>query len=390
MLNGSIIGWSHIAFGKYPSDSLETLMAKVIPLAIADAGIDPKDIDEGFIGLFNPGFSRQDFVSSLVMQSCPELRYKPFTRVENACASGSAAIFSGLKSVTAKTAQFVLVVGVEKMTDLPNEQIGEGLLKASYVKDEANISGGFAGIFAQIAQKYFAKYGDQSATLAKIAAKNHANGVKNPYAQIRKDLGYDFCSTTSDKNPMVASPLRRTDCSLVSDGAVAVIIAEPTIARRMDKCIDFRAATQTNDLLPMFMRDIIRFEGARHAWKTSLEKAKISLKDLQLVETHDCFTIAELIEYEAMGLTEEGKGYQAIDQGWVYRSGKLPVNISGGLKAKGHPIGATGVSMHALVAMQLQGKAGEMQLSTNPALGAVFNMGGAGVANYVSILERRK
>lgn len=390
MLQGSIIGWNHLPFGRYPEDSLETLMAKVVPQAIADAGIEAKDIDEGFVGLYNPGFSKQDFVSSLAMQTVPALRFKPFTRTENACASGSAAIFSGLKSINAKTARFVLVVGVEKMTDQPHDKIGEGLLAASYVKQEAVTEGGFAGIFASIAKQYFQKYGDQTDILAKIAAKNHLNGVKNPYAQLRKDLGFEFCRTLSDKNPVVAFPLKRTDCSLVSDGATALILTDPETAQSMNKAVRFRAAAQVNDFLPMAKRDILQFEGAKLAWQKAFAMSKLSLKDLNLVETHDCFTIAELIEYEAMGLTKIGEGKKAIEEGWVYRDGKLPINLSGGLKAKGHPIGATGVSMHILTSMQLVGQAGEMQLAGNPQIGGIYNMGGAAVANYVSILERQR
>ena len=280
----------------------------------------------------------------------------------------------------------MLVVGVEKMTDTPAAEVKANLLKASYLKEEGGIEGGFAGIFARIAQQYFQRHGDKSDALARIAAKNHRNGVANPYAQLRKDLGYEFCRTVSEKNPMVATPLRRTDCSLVSDGAAAVVLADSDTALAMKKAIAFRAAEQVNDLLPMRGRDVTLFEGAGRAWTLALANARLKLGDLSLVETHDCFTIAELIEYEAMGLTAPGEGARAIEEGWVEKDGKLPVNPSGGLKAKGHPIGATGVSMHALAAMQLAGQAGGMQIA-GARLAGVFNMGGAAVANYVSILE---
>jgi len=280
-------------------------------------------------------------------------------------------------------------VGVEKMTDTPGPEIGANLLKASYLKEEAGIDGGFAGIFARIAQQYFQRYGDKSDALARIAAKNHRNGVANPYAQLRKDLGFDFCRMVSDKNPMVAPPLRRTDCSLVSDGAAAVVLADSDTALGMKKAIAFRAVQQVNDLLPMRGRDVIAFDGPRRAWSQALGQARLGLEDLSLVETHDCFTIAELIEYEAMGLTAPGEGARAIEEGWVEKEGRLPVNPSGGLKAKGHPIGATGVSMHVLAAMQLTGTAREMQIK-DAKLAGVFNMGGAAVANYVSILEPLK
>ena len=225
------------------------------------------------------------------------------------------------------------------------------------------IEGGFAGIFGQIAALYFQKYGDQSDALARIAAKNHKNGVGNPYAQMRKDLGYDFCRSESDKNPFVAGPLKRTDCSLVSDGAAAVVLADEETARSAwaRRCA-FRAADHVQDFLPMAKRDILKFEGCALAWQRALADAGVALGDLSFVETHDCFTIAELIEYEAMGLVPEGRGASAIKDGLTEKSGRLPVNPSGGLKAKGHPIGATGVSMHALGAMQLTGTAGDFQV----------------------------
>jgi acetyl-CoA C-acetyltransferase len=255
------------------------------------------------------------------------------------------------------------------------------------VREEADIDGGFAGIFGKIAGLYFQRWGDQSDALARIAAKNHKNGVGNPYAQIRKDLGYEFCRNESEKNPRVAGPLKRTDCSLVSDGAAALVLADVETALKLNKAIVFRAAEHVQDFLPMSRRDVLKFEGCALAWQRALAQAGIELKDLSFAEVHDCFTIAVLIEYEAMGLAPEGQGARAIAEGIVAKEGALPINPSGGLKAKGHPIGATGVSMHALAAMQLSDAAGDMQVK-NAKLGGIFNMGGSAVANYVSILER--
>ena len=388
-MTACIVGWAHTPFGRLDAETVESLTVRVANEALGDAGVAAADVDEILLGHFNAGFSAQDFTASLVLQASPDLRFKRATRVENACATGSAAVHQGLKAIEAKAARIVLVVGVEQMTTTPGPEIGRNLLKASYVREEADIAGGFAGIFGKIAGLYFQKYGDQSDALARIAAKNHRNGVGNPYAQLRKDLGFDFCRTESEKNPFVAGPLKRTDCSLVSDGAAALVLADVETALAMRKAVAFRAAEHVQDFLPMSRRDVLKFDGCAEAWKRALARAGVALNDLSFAETHDCFTIAELIEYEAMGLTREGEGARAIAEGWTQKDGKLPINPSGGLKAKGHPIGATGVSMHALCAMQLCGTAGDMQVK-DARLGGLFNMGGTAVANYVSILERIK
>jgi acetyl-CoA C-acetyltransferase len=386
-MSACIVGWAHTPFGKLSGETVESLIVRVANEALADAGIAASDVDEIVLGHFNAGFSAQDFTASLVLQASPDLRFKPATRVENACATGSAAVHQGLKSIAARAARIVLVVGAEQMTTTAGPEVGHNLLKASYVREEADIDGGFAGIFGKIAGLYFQRWGDQSDALARIAAKNHKNGVGNPYAQIRKDLGYDFCRTESDKNPRVAGPLKRTDCSLVSDGAAAIVLTDVETALKMKKAIVFRAAEHVQDFLPMSRRDILKFEGCAVAWKRALTQAGLGLTDLSFAEVHDCFTIAELIEYEAMGLAPEGQGARVIADGVVAKDGKLPINPSGGLKSKGHPIGATGVSMHALAAMQLTGLAGDMQVK-DARLGGIFNMGGTAVANYVSILEQ--
>ena len=388
-MNACMIGWYHSKFGKLADETLETLMVKAAQEAIKDAGIEAKDIDDIFVGHFNSGFSRQDFPSSLTLGAHPDLRFKRATRIENACATGSAAMHAAVNAIRGRNARVVLVVGVEKMTHLGAEEAGNNLLHASYVAEEADIKGGFAGVFGRIADTYFQKYGDRSDTLAKIAAKSHTNAMSNPRAQMQKELSYEFCRTPSEKNPLVAGPLRRTDCSLISDGVAAAVLVDGEIALGAKKAVAIRSIAQVNDYLPMSKRDMTHLEGAEIAWKKALGDAKLNIFDLDAVETHDCFTIAELMEYEAMGLTKPGEGYKAVEEGWVFKGGKLPVNLSGGLKAKGHPIGATGVSMHVLQAMQLANEAGDMQVK-DAELAGLFNMGGAGVANYVSILQAVK
>jgi acetyl-CoA C-acetyltransferase len=299
-------------------------------------------------------------------------------------------VHQGIRAINAGAARIVLVVGVEQMTRTSGPEIGKNQLRASYLPEDGDTPAGFAGVFGKIAQAYFQKYGDQSDALAMIAAKNHKNGVANPYAQMRKDFGFEFCRAESEKNPFVAGPLKRTDCSLVSDGAAALVLTDSETAKSMGKAVNIRATAHAQDFLPMSKRDILDFEGCTVAWQRALQSAGVTLSDLSFVETHDCFTVAELIEYEAMGLTPKGQGARAIKEGWTQKDGKLPINPSGGLKAKGHPIGATGVSMHVLSAMQLLGQAPEGMQIKDATLGGVFNMGGAAVANYVSLLEPAK
>jgi len=386
-MTACIVGWAHSRFGKLEGETLESLITRVAAEALDHAGLGPDDVDEIVLGHFNAGFSPQDFTASLVLQTDDRLRFKPATRVENACATGSAAVRQGIRAIDARAAKVVLVVGAEQMTTTPGAEIGKNLLKASYLPEDGDTPAGFAGVFGKIAQAYFQRYGDQSDALAMIAAENHKNGVENPYAQMRKDLGFEFCRTESEKNPFVAGPLKRTDCSLVSDGAAALVLMDSSDALSMRRAVAFRANEHVQDFLPMSKRDILAFEGCEEAWKRALRKAGVTLSDLSFVETHDCFTIAELIEYEAMGLARPGEGAQLAMEGYTAKDGKLPVNPSGGLKSKGHPIGATGVSMHVLTSMQLTGEAGGIQVP-RAKLGGIFNMGGAAVANYVSILDR--
>jgi acetyl-CoA C-acetyltransferase len=380
-----LTGWGHSRFGKLTDETLESLIVQVATEAIGNAGIEPGQIDEIYLGQFNSGMMPLAFPSSLALQVSPDLAHVAATRVENACASGSAAFQQGTKSLLAGTAKTVLVIGAEKMTHAGADVVGAALLGADYDMAGKASSTGFTGLFAEVAKHYEKRYGPVSDILGTIAAKNHRNGVDNPYAQLRKDLGEEFCRTVSDKNPMVADPLRRTDCSPVSDGAAAVVLSvSPTGGATAP--VRLAGFGHANDFFPTERRDPTAFNATRASWQRALGMAGVGLEDLDFAEVHDCFTIAELLMYEAMGLTEPGEGARALAEGWVFKDGKLPVNVSGGLKAKGHPVGATGVSQHVIAAMQLTGTAGDMQLA-NPRRAAVQNMGGVGIANYVSVLE---
>lgn len=383
-MNPYIIGFSHTEFKKHEDKDVEDLIIKATKDALTDANVDAKDIDEVFIGHFNHGFVEQGFTSSLVMQQQSGLRFKPMHRLENACSSGSAAVHAAVRAIRSGEIKRALVVGVEKMTSAENP--GKILARASYLKEESKL-GSFADVFAYIADKYFNTYGDKSEALALIAAKNHQNGLENPYAQIKKNLSFDFCNQISEKNPKVSGVLKRTDCSPISDGAAALVLSNETLAKNLSRKVEIVATAQVNDYLPMSLRNMSKLEGCEKVWQKVFYSTGLKLDNLDVIETHDCFTVAELMQYEAMGLTEYGKGEIAIKEGITYKDGKLPINPSGGLKSKGHPVGATGVSMHVLIAKQLLNEAAGMQIK-NAKIGGIYNMGGSGVSNYVSILQR--
>lgn len=385
----SIVGWAHLPFGRLDNLSLEDLITRAGREAMAHAGIDGQAVDGVWLGNLNGGFTPDVFASSLALQCDDALRWKPATRLENACASGSAAVYAACDAIEAGRARVALVIGAEKMTAVSGAETTRILGDCGYSGEAGHPPGGFPGIFASIARDYFAAHGDHSATLARIAAKNHANGARNPWAHMRRDLGFEFCNTVSDKNPMIADPLRKTDCSLVSDGAAALVLASDEALADFARAVRFKARAQVNDYLPMGRRRVVEFEGPRRAWQQALATAGCTVDDLSLAEVHDCFTIAELLTYEAMGLAPQGQGHRLLEDGVVAPGGRLPVNASGGLKAKGHPIGATGVSMHVVSAMQLTGEAGDIQVP-GATLAGVFNMGGSAVANYVSVLERAR
>lgn len=386
-MDARIVGWGHTPFGALKDKTFEDLILDAAREAIDHAGIDPGEIDAIYLGHFNAGMVPDAFAASLAFGVDDALRFKPATRLENACASGAAAVYAARDAIRAGDVRTALVIGAEKMTGLDTAAVTHALSLAAYQREEAGVS--FPEIFARFARAYFAAFGDQSEALARIAAKNHAAALANPLAQMRKDLGFEACNTVSERNPMIADPLRLTDCSLISDGAAALVMVAEDRAPAFPRAVRFRAAVQVNDFLPMSRRDLTELTGAHVAFERAFAQAGIVVDDLDLAEVHDCFTIAELMIYEAMGLASKGQGARLVANGDTARGGRLPVNLSGGLKAKGHPVGATGVSMHVLAARQLTGTAGEMQLD-GAKLVAVYNMGGSGVANYCSILEQAR
>lgn len=382
----SIVGSGHTKFGKLDAKTLEDLIVAAATEAIEDAAIEPAAIDAVYLGHFNSGLVPDGFASSLIHQVSPELRYKPATRCENACASGSAAIFAAINAINAGEADIVLVVGAEKMTSRTTPEVTKALAGAGYQNDPEEAKLSFPMLFGIAAEQYTAKYQSPLADMARIAEKNHHNAMSNPLAQMHREMDFDFCNTVSDKNPLIAPPLRLSDCSLITDGAAAIILVSEKKAKEFKKQVKIRGKAHVSDILPMKNRDFIGFEGPEKAMKGAMQNAGVALSDINFAEVHDCFTIAELLVYESMGLAPKGQGHKVIEDGTVMRGGALPVNLSGGLKAKGHPVGATGVSMHAISFRQLTGTAGDMQLP-NANMALVFNMGGSAVANYATVLE---
>jgi acetyl-CoA C-acetyltransferase len=385
MSDAVIVGWGHTKFGKLDGLSLEDLILAAAREALDNAAVGAEKIDAVWLGHFNSGLVPDGFCSSMIHGADPALRFKPATRCENACASGSAALYSAMDAVAAGRIRAALVVGAEKMTGMDTAGVTKALAGGSYQREESAVS--FPEIFARYARAYAEAYGDPTEAMARISVKNHANALRNPLAQMHREVDLDFARTVSDRNPMIAAPLKLSDCSLISDGAAALVLVHRDLLPRFKRAVGFRAAEQVNDLLPLSAKRLVEFEGPRRAFAKAYAKAGVGVDDIDFAEVHDCFTIAELLTMEAMGIAAPGKASIALADEVTHRDGRLPINLSGGLKAKGHPIGATGVSMHVTAARLLTGEAGEMNLARRPELGLVFNMGGSAVANYCSILE---
>ena len=389
-----IIGTSHTKVGRLDKNVYE-LIEEVGKKALKDSGIDAGKIGGIWIGNYSGGgFNKQEHLAPFAMNIDPELRFTPATRVENACASGSAAIKEAKNALDAGEVDYALVIGVEKMTELDTRGVTEVLAMASHWPSEGKEGMTFPGLFAEYAKGYMDEYNYELDELrevfAKIAAKNHNNALENPLAQMPWDCDYrEILELPDDKNPEIAPPLRLYDCSLISDGAAGLILTRTDEAERVsDQFVEITALAQTSDYLNMDKRAKFEFTAGKKAIQQAYDQAGISLDDLDFAEVHDCFTIAELLAYEALGLAEGGKGKQVVESGIAEKDGKLPVNLSGGLKAKGHPVGATGVSMAVLAARQLMGDAIGHQLD-NPQTGLTFNIGGSAASNYALVFKKK-
>jgi acetyl-CoA C-acetyltransferase len=378
MRDVAVIGVGMTRFAELWERSIRDIFVEAALKAIEDAGVD--HIDSLYVGAMSPGlFVGQEHLGA-VMADYLGITPVPATRVESACASGGASFRQAFLEVASGASEIVLAGGVEKMTD--GADVAEVLATASDQEYEA-----FHGItYAMIARAHMSKYGTTREQLAAVAVKNHRNGAKNPNAQFRSEVTAEQVMTST----MVADPLRLLDCSPVSDGAAAVIVASRDVARKLHKnpiCV--RASAQASDSIALHTRrDVTTLGAVVEAARKAYAMAGIKPGDLHLAEVHDCFTIAEIVITEDLGFFEKGKGGEAAAKGWTsLEGGKIPINTSGGLKAKGHPVGATGIAQIIELVEQLNGNAGPRQVK-NARIGMAQNMGGSGASAVIHILER--
>jgi acetyl-CoA C-acetyltransferase len=418
MAKVSIIGAYNTQFGNFVKKNKETgevtdlrsvydLMLEAGRGAIADAGIDPNDIDGVWVGSCAPGmFANQEHLAAFAPEIAPEaLRFKPMNRVEDACSSGSVAVYNALYALESGRAKIALVLGIEKMNLLDTKGVTHGLATCSYWPEEGAKGYTFPGLFAEYAKGYAAQYGLDRKLLAKmlasVSALNYRNGVDNPLAHFGKGGVADrlglmtaeaILALPEEKNPVIADPLRLHDCSLVTDGAAALVLVRDDLPlAKSEKAVRVAGIAQVNERLPISVRpNMYELMAGKRAVQQAFSEAGITIADVDLAEVHDCFTINQLLSTEALGLSADGRaGYDYMEGRFTREDEHCPINLSGGLKAKGHPVGATGVSMHALIYKQLAGQPiGAVPAKKRPAVGVIFNVGGSSVTNCVTVLRK--
>ena len=382
----AVIGIGLTKFGELWDKSFRNLISEAGSKAIIDSGISGSEIDALYIGSMSAGrFVGQEHVGALVADSAGFAHmHIPSIRVESACASGGLAIRQGYFSVASGMNDIVVVGGVEKMTDVVGTEATDILATGLDQEWEAFFGATFPSIYAMIATRHMYDYKTTREQLAQVAVKNHANGVLNPYSQFKRPITLENVL----KAPIAAYPLGMLDCSPVSDGAAAVVLCAAEKAKNYsEKPIKIMGSGQASDTLSLHGRDnICTFESTVYASKMAYEQAKIRPDNIDVAEVHDCFTIAEILAIEDLGFIKKGEGGKAIDEKITTLDGKIPVNTSGGLKAKGHPVGATGVSQIAEIVLQLRGEADKRQIK-DAKIGLAHNVGAGGASCVVHILE---
>ncbi len=416
----SIIGAYNTAFGNFVKKDKESgtvqdlksiyeLLVEAGSGAIADAGIEASEVDAVWIASCAPGlFANQEHLGALGVEVSPEaLRFKAMNRVEAACASGSIALYNAMYAVESGRAKVALVIGVEKMNLLDTRGVTHGLATCSYWAEEGAMGMTFPGLFAEYAKGYASRYGLSGERLARmlaqVAALDYRNALDNPLAHFGLGGPADRLGLTSadailalppEKNPVIAAPLRLHDCSLVSDGAAALIIAgSDTALTKGPRAVSIAGIGQANERLAISVRpNMHELMAGKVAVMKAFQEAGIGIADVDVAEVHDCFTINQLLCTEALGLSADGEAGEDYLAGRFGRDDEAcAVNLSGGLKAKGHPVGATGVSMNALLYKQLIGEPiGAAYEARKPEVGVAFNVGGSAVTNCVTVLRKER
>jgi acetyl-CoA C-acetyltransferase len=379
----AVIGIGKTAFGVLPGD-LRSLAVEAITGALSDARVNASAVQAFYLGNFaGPSFVGQNHLAPYIGMAAG-FGAIPSTRIEDACASSGSAFFHAWQSVAAGIYDVVVAAGVEKMTSQGTPRVTEILAAAGDMAGEGRAGATFPALFAMIARRHMYEFGTTRRQLASVAVKNHANGAKNPLAHMRKIITLEQALAGKP----VAEPLTVYDCSLISDGAAAVVIVPVEhAARHTSRFARVRAVAQTADHVALDEKPgITAFPAVRSAGEQAYSMAGLGPHDIELAELHDCFTIAEIVASEDLGFANKGDGGPFAEAGCSTLDGRLPINASGGLKSKGHPVGATGVGQICDVVMQLRGDAGERQV-TRHRIGLTENLGGSGATCVVTILE---
>jgi acetyl-CoA C-acetyltransferase len=385
MTGVSIIGVGMTEFGERWDKGLRDLMVEAGTKAIIDSGVDGPDIDAIYGGCMSAGrLTGQGHIGALIADQSG-LNPIPATRVEAACSSGGLALRQAVLSILSGEHKVVIAGGVEKMSDVDVSQVATTLGGAADMEWESALGATFPALYALIARRHMHEYGTTEEQMAAVAVKNHDNGSLNKYAQYQ----YKVTLEQVMKSAPVAEPLKLLDCSPVTDGAAAVILARDDIAKKFsDSPIKILSTGQASDALALHDRaTITELNATKVAAKHAFERAKVAPKDINIAEVHDCFTIAEILAIEDLGFFKKGQGGKATEDGLTARDGQVAVNTSGGLKACGHPVGATGVKQAVEIAWQLRGEAGKRQVS-GAEIGLTHNVGGSGATCVVHILSK--
>jgi acetyl-CoA C-acetyltransferase len=379
----AVIGIGKTAFGAFPDRDLRSLAVESVQHALKDANVAAAAVQAFYLGNFaGPSFAGQNHLAPYI-GTAAGFETIPCTRFEDACASSGSAFFHAWQSVAAGIYDVVVAAGVEKMTSQSTPRVTEILAGAGDMAGEGRAGATFPALFAMIARRHMHQYGTTREQLAAVAVKNHANGAKNPLAHMRKVITLEQALAGKP----IAEPLTVYDCSLISDGAAAVVIVPLDHAARYNsRFARILSVAQTSDHVALdSKKDITVFPAVKTAGEKAYAMAGVGPNDIEVAELHDCFTIAEIVASEDLGFVPKGQGGKFVEAGCSAINGRLPINTSGGLKSKGHPVGATGVGQICDIVMQLRGDAGERQVARHR-IGLTENLGGSGATCVVSIL----